>query len=116
MIMSNVRRRAPDAVSRRSASPGRGTSEDLRGAAGTAQPGLITEPLRREAERAWAASDERADKRVERGRRKARARARRREAVEGKSAEIARLEENLEDTRRQLAPKRRGQGDPGRRP
>jgi hypothetical protein len=71
------------------------------------ESGGVSDALRCEAERGWAASDRASDKRKRKGQVKVRARAKRREKVQGQTDEIVRLKGKLEGAERQLAQERR---------
>ena len=84
--------------------------QETRGPKGLPRGTLISEPLRREAERAWAESDRVASK----GARRARARGKRRDVSHGKDVEIARLAGELAIANKELKRQRPGPGNAGR--
>jgi len=109
--MSIERRRSPDILGRRRSSSQ--TPEAPQQAGGPSEePGTesVSNALRCEAERGWAASDRASDKRKRKGQAKVRARAKRRETAQGQTDEIARLKGKLEGTERQLTQERRSKG------
>jgi len=106
--MSTERRRSVETRGRRLAADR--TSEAPQQARGMSNEPGVSDALRCEAERGWAASDQASDKRKRKGQAKARARAKRREKVQGQTDEIARLKGKLEGAERQLAQERRGKG------
>ena len=106
--MSTERRRSVETRGRRLAADR--TSEAPQQARGMSNEPGVSDALRCEAERGWAASDQASDKRKRNGQAKVRARAKRRETAQGQIDEIARLKGKLEGTERQLTQERRSKG------